>query len=28
MPNMKVARDTCSACTFDSQWLYVFGGRV
>ncbi|CDW89427.1 kelch motif family protein [Stylonychia lemnae] len=28
MPNLKVARDTCAACLFDSQWVYVFGGRV
>jgi hypothetical protein len=25
---MNVARDTAAVCTFESQWLYVFGGRV
>lgn len=28
IPNLNVARDTCAACTFDSQWIYVFGGRI
>lgn len=28
IPSLNVARDTCAACMFDSQYLYVFGGRT
>lgn len=28
IPPLNVARDTCAACIFESQWIYVFGGRV
>eukprot|EP00347_Sterkiella_histriomuscorum_P000613 403375172 len=26
--SLNQARDTCAACLFDNQWIYVFGGRT